>query len=38
MERGDPQHDEFSRVAAEHILEACAPGSGWSFDPGRACS
>lgn len=35
MERGDPQHDEFSRIAAEHILGSLRPGERLELRPGE---
>lgn len=35
MERGDPQHAEFSRAAAEHILGSLRPGERLELRPGE---
>lgn len=34
LERGDPQHAEFSRAAAEHILGSLRPGERLELRPG----
>lgn len=35
LERGDPQHAEFSRAAAEHILGSLRPGERLELRPGE---
>lgn len=35
LERGDPQHAEFFRAAAEHILGSLRPGERLELRPGE---
>lgn len=35
MERGDPQHADFTRAAAEHILGSLRPGELLEYRPGE---
>ena len=35
LERGDPQHAELSRAAAEHILGSLRPGERLEYRPGE---